>query len=128
MDERLYRGIREFNEGRFFEAHDILEDLWHEYREPNRVFLQALIHTAVGFYHLENQNLKGARSQLTKAYAKFAPYVPEYWGIEVGSLHTSIEQCLSILAHDQDAATLGAALIERTRIQYTTGRNTSISN
>jgi predicted metal-dependent hydrolase len=35
MDERFYEGIREFNEGRYFEAHDILEDLWQGYREPD---------------------------------------------------------------------------------------------
>ena len=128
MDERLKRGIREFNEGRFFEAHDILEDLWQGYREPNRVFLQALIQTAVGFYHLENKNLKGARSQLSKAYAKFGPYLPEYWGIAVGSLHSSLGECLRVLESNHEAPERGAEILKRIRIQFSTGRNTSISN
>ena len=57
MDERLRLGIREFNEGRYFEARDILEDFWQDYREPDRVLLQTLIHAAVGFCHLD----KGTR-------------------------------------------------------------------
>lgn len=42
MDELVFRGIREFNEGKFFEAHDSFEEIWQGYRDPDREFLQAL--------------------------------------------------------------------------------------
>ena len=60
MDERFYRGLEEFNGERFFEAHEVLEDLWHEYREADRIFIQGLIQIAAAFYHLQSRNLKGA--------------------------------------------------------------------
>ncbi|HAL57855.1 MAG TPA: DUF309 domain-containing protein [Bacteroidetes bacterium] len=97
MDEQFQRGIREFNGRRFFEAHDILEDLWHGYRGDDRRFLQGLIQVAVGYYHFENRNLKGARSQLTKACAKIESYGPEHRGIRLLEFLRCIHQCLDAL-------------------------------
>ena len=121
MDERFYEGIREFNQGRYFEAHDILEDLWQGYREPDRVFLQALIHSAVGLYHLENDNIKGARSQLSKACSKIEPYRPEYWGISVEILYESLKDRLKILEASERSGEKSTEFPERPRIQLTSG-------
>ncbi|MEX0736237.1 MAG: DUF309 domain-containing protein [Bacteroidota bacterium] len=94
MDERFHQGIREFNRRFFFEAHDILEDLWHEYREDDRLFLQGLIQVAVGCYHLESGNWKGANSQFSKAIAKITPYEPIHQGLVVDELLRDIRRCL----------------------------------
>ncbi len=126
MDERFYEGIREFNEGRFFEAHDILEDLWHGYREPDRVFLQALIHSAVGFYHLENDNFKGAWSQFSKACLKIEPYRPEYWGVKVELLYASLKDQLKILEAIDRVGKREIEFPERPRIQLTSGNYLTI--
>ncbi len=83
MDERLYRGIEEFNVGCYFEAHEVLEDLWHEYRETDRTFLQGLIQLSAGFYHFQCANMKGATSQLTKGIKKLEPYKPQHFGIDI---------------------------------------------
>ncbi len=127
MDERLFRGIREFNEGRYFEAHDILEDLWQGYREPDRVFLQALIQTAVGFYHLENDNLKGARSQLGKACVKLEAFLPLYWGLSVDLLYASLKDHLTILEASDRGGDKSSRIPERPRIQFSAGGNSTIS-
>ena len=66
MDELFFRGIREFNEGKFFEAHDSFEEIWQGYREPDREFLQGLIQAAVGLYHLEHRNLRGHEASSQK--------------------------------------------------------------
>ncbi|HTY36663.1 MAG TPA: DUF309 domain-containing protein [Bacteroidota bacterium] len=119
MDERFYEGIREFNAGRYFEAHDILEDLWHGYRDPDRVFLQALIHSAVGLYHLENDNPKGARSQLTKACLKMAPYGDAYWGVNVRLLYDSLKDQLLILEGVERSGGTSVESPERPEIRFT---------
>jgi len=95
-DERFHRGIREFNERRFFEAHDVLEDFWHEYRETDRIFIQGLIQVAVGFYHFENGNYKGSCSQFTKAITKLEPYLPHHHGIETQRFLTSVKEWLGV--------------------------------
>ncbi len=127
MDARFYEGIREFNEGRYFEAHDILEDIWQGYREPDRIFLQALIHSAVGLYHLENENLKGARSQLSKACLKIEPYRPEYWGISVDILCASLKDLLRIIEAPERSGEKSSEFPERPRIKLTSGDYLTIS-
>jgi hypothetical protein len=117
MDERLDLGIREFNEGRYFEAHDILEDFWQEYREPDRVLLQALIHAAVGFYHLENGNLKGCRSQFSKACAKIGAYLPEYWDLLLEPLYASMKTHMDLIDERGHANAESLDLPVRPRIQ-----------
>jgi len=48
MDPLLHRGIELFNDAKFFECHEVLEEAWTPERGPRRLFLQALIHVAVG--------------------------------------------------------------------------------
>ena len=85
-DERLERGVRLFNAGRFFECHEVLEEAWQPERGPRRLFLQSLIHVAVALYHLERGNPEGAARQLRKALRKLAPYLPGCEGIDTARL------------------------------------------
>ncbi|HTP79794.1 MAG TPA: DUF309 domain-containing protein [Bacteroidota bacterium] len=86
MDGRFWTGISEFNAGRFFEEHEVLEDLWHEYRETDRTFLQGLIQLSAGFYHAQCRNLRGAESQLSKAIAKLEVYGPLHASVQLSGL------------------------------------------
>ncbi len=87
MDELLKRGIRLFNNRKFFQCHEVLEEVWTTEVGPRRLFLQALIHLAVGFYHCERGNPAGARSQLQKGLRKLALYLPACEGIDTARLH-----------------------------------------
>ena len=118
MDERFHQGIREFNERRFFEAHDVLEDFWHEYREADRTFLQGLIQVAVGFYHLENGNYKGSRSQFTKAIAKLQDYLPDHHGIETQHFLAHVKQWLSTVEQLEQGATVAVDYNNFPSIEY----------
>jgi len=90
-------GIKRFNEKDFFEAHEILEDLWHEYRESDRTYLQALIQVSAGLYHADAGNLRGARSQLSKALQKLTAYPVMYKGVDVESLVRDVGTCLTTI-------------------------------
>jgi hypothetical protein len=95
MDDRFYKGIEEFNSGRYFEAHEVLEDLWHEYRETDRTFIQGLIQISAGFYHFQCENWKGAASQLLKGIKKLEPFRPVHLGVELTGFLVEIQQCLN---------------------------------
>ena len=112
MDERFYKGIEEFNAGRFFEAHEVLEDLWHEYRETDRTFIQGLIQVSAGFYHFQCANWKGAASQLTKGIGKLVPYQPEHQGIGVSDFLNLIKPCLQTAADLKTAKTTDSKSIK----------------
>lgn len=87
MDELLQRGIQLFNRHEFFQCHEVLEEAWMPERGPRRLFLQALIHFAVGFYHCERANPVGAGHQLRKGLKKLAAYLPSCEGIDTARLH-----------------------------------------
>lgn len=88
------RGIEEFNRQEFFEAHDTWEELWMDTRGNRRLFYQGLIQTAVGFYHLCNENYKGACSQLSRAVTKLETYPPVFEGIRTMQLVDRLKVCL----------------------------------
>ena len=83
------KGVTAIRAGEFYLAHDLWEDAWHGYRPSDRLFLQGLIHIAVGSYHVQCQNARGAQSQLGKAILKMRPYGPTHWGIDVNRILTA---------------------------------------
>jgi predicted metal-dependent hydrolase len=80
------RGIDEFNRREFFECHDTWEHIWQETTGADKLFLQGIIHAAVGLYHFTNGRWKGAKSQLQKCTTKLAAYHPTYRGVDVALL------------------------------------------
>ncbi len=87
MEKLLEAGIALFNRQEFFRCHEVLEELWTPERGPRRLFLQSLIHIAVGFYHWQRGNPAGASRQLRKALGKLEPYLPACEGIDTARLY-----------------------------------------
>jgi uncharacterized protein len=124
MDERFYRGLEEFNGQRYFEAHEVLEDLWHEYRDADRIFIQGLIQIAAAFYHLQSRNLKGALSQFNKGSEKLTHFLPAYKDVSVAKLLDDVRENLQRI---QQTANVRFDSITYPRIQYTRVANSSNS-
>lgn len=61
-----------FAAGLYFEVHEVLEPHWMRAAEPARQALQGLIQVAVGYQHLANGNLGGARALLHDGAAKLS--------------------------------------------------------
>jgi predicted metal-dependent hydrolase len=97
MDERVLRGIHLFNAGEYFECHEVLEEVWTPERGARRIFLQALIHVAVGFYHSSRGNSAGATRQLRKALRKLAASLPWAEGIDTDRLDREVRAVLARL-------------------------------
>lgn len=92
------RGIELFNRWEFFQCHEALEEIWTPERGPHRLFLQALIHFAVGFYHCQRHNQRGAERQLRKGLRKMAAYRPEFEGVETEKLCEEVSRRLEAIA------------------------------
>jgi hypothetical protein len=86
LDPLLRKGIDLFNSGEYFACHEVLEEAWTPERGPRRLFLQSVIHVAVGFYHLERGNQVGATRQLRKALRKLRAYLPSWEGLDTARL------------------------------------------
>ena len=83
------KGIEAFNNRQFYDAHEYWEELWLEYKLNDPDFIQGLIQLAVSYFHLFNQNLKGARSMIKKCMKKIDPFQTSR-GIDVIELKSKI--------------------------------------
>jgi predicted metal-dependent hydrolase len=72
QDGEFERGLDLFNRGHFFDAHEVLEDVWRALPRDRtsgrrlRLHMQGLIQLAVAFHHESTGNLVGARSVLER--------------------------------------------------------------
>ncbi len=87
MDPRLQHGIELFNRREFFVCHEVLEEIWTPERGARRLFLQAVIHFAVAFYHDQRGNPLGASRQLRKGLRKLDAFRPACEGIDTAQLY-----------------------------------------
>ena len=64
-----------FNQGFFYEAHDVLEELWLANRQsPNHSFYKGLIQLAGAFVHLQKNRLRPAAALFKLAQANMQKY------------------------------------------------------
>jgi uncharacterized protein len=86
------RGLALFNRREFFEAHEVLEDVWRAAPEPERKFLQGLIQVAVAFHHRSCGNLVGFRSVLARACRNLSTYPALYQRVNLTALLSNLEE------------------------------------
>ena len=94
----LERGLALIRDGRFFEAHEALEDAWRGAAPQERDFFQGLVHVAVAWYQAGRANRVGCERQLAKALRRLAPYAPEHRGVDVAALLARVEECAGTVA------------------------------
>ena len=84
------RGVELFNRTEFFEAHEVLEDVWRAAPTGDKKFLQGIIQVAVALYHHGNGNSIGARSVLRRAFRNLSRYPEGFGGLHLAELLHSI--------------------------------------
>jgi predicted metal-dependent hydrolase len=71
--EEMDRGLDLFNRAHFFDAHEVLEDVWRSIPRDRpsaghlRLHVQGMVQLAVAFHHQSKGNQVGARSVLERA-------------------------------------------------------------
>jgi uncharacterized protein len=86
LPPEFWVGVKQFNQQEFYACHDTLEALWMEAMEPERTFYQGILQIAVGFYHLGNQNRRGAIILLGEGMNRLRRYQPEFAELDVEKL------------------------------------------
>ena len=59
MEAAFKRGLEEIRAGRYFEAHEELEEAWRAASPEERDFYQGLVHVAVAWYQAGRGNRVG---------------------------------------------------------------------
>ena len=87
----LVEAISLFNRRYYWEAHEVLEELWLEVRGPERLFYQGIIQAAAAFYHVLNANPRGVLKLAQDSQDKLKKYFPSYESIPLKELFDNLE-------------------------------------
>jgi hypothetical protein len=115
LDPRYQGYFACFNAQQYYEAHDVLEDLWLERRDEHHHFFKGLIQFAGAFVHLQKQyvhpthpkhgrRLRPAVRLFQLAAKNLAPFAPRHLQLDVAAI---LRLC------DQRSAEIVAAEYER---------------
>lgn len=97
LPQAVREGIALFNQGQYFEAHEILELAWRAEREPVRELYRGILQVGVAYYHLQHDNYRGAVKMLQRADGWLAPFSDRCCGIDLGRLRLSYRRVLDVL-------------------------------
>ena len=97
VDEALQTGVRLWGAHRFFEAHECLEDVWHQAGEPDREFWKGVIQVAVGCVHHQRGNADGCVTLLRRAADYLDPYPAEHHGIDTARLRDDARSMAAVI-------------------------------
>lgn len=90
-----------FNTGRFYEAHDVLEELWLPVRrDADGAFYKGLIQLAGAFVHVQKERYAPAIALLRRARFHLEPYPAQHHGLNVPEVLEFIDQWLGRLGQD----------------------------
>jgi pSer/pThr/pTyr-binding forkhead associated (FHA) protein len=99
-------GIEHFNAGRYYEAHELWEEMWVRAAGEEKLFLQMLIQAAVALHHYDRGNLRGARNLYRTVTDKLARYSHSFLGIDLAGFAATFTRCLSSLNNENEETTL----------------------
>ena len=103
--ERLFReGIELFNQGRFYESHEVWEEIWRSTAPEPKDLFQGLIQVAAALHQFSLERRDAPRRTLAKARQRLEPYAPTALGLDLAHLLQQVEAWLAWLEHRQGDA------------------------
>lgn len=91
LDARYLGYFECFNRELFYEAHEVLEDLWLPCRQsPNGNFYKGLIQLAGAFVHLQKNRLRPSATLFKLAQANLEQYPPRHESLNLAAVQLLI--------------------------------------
>ena len=90
-------GVRLFNQGHFFETHEVWEEVWKAAAAEERDFYQGMVHLTVALYQARRANWRAAHSQLRRAAKRLARFEALHRNLDVRRLRMAIAEAVAQL-------------------------------
>jgi predicted metal-dependent hydrolase len=105
VDPRFKKGLKLFNEGNFFECHDVIEELWLETPpdDPHRNLYKGVIQAAAAIYQFKRGILSGAMGLYKSSTGYLSRYLPSALGLDVQRFIQEMDFCFSTLTSGKKA-------------------------
>ncbi len=91
-------GIALFNAGKYFEAHEALENAWRAEPGPLRELYQAILQVAVTYLHLQRGNYSGALKVAARCQARLDQWPAACCGLDLENLRRNLATVLAAAA------------------------------
>ena len=88
-------GLRLFNKGEYFEAHEELETAWKEEAGPIRRLYQGILQAAVTYLHIQRGNFEGAVKMYGRSMRWLRNWPEVCCGVNVANLRTDMQQVVA---------------------------------
>jgi uncharacterized protein len=95
------RGIELFNDGQFFECHEVLEEIWMKAEGAERELFHALIQSAAALHHVQRGNLKGALNVYRRARGKLDTLPRNFLRLDTRNFAESLDRFFGVIADSQ---------------------------
>ncbi|MEA2625121.1 MAG: uncharacterized protein QOD06_1166 [Candidatus Binatota bacterium] len=95
VDDRFFAAVEQFNQGSFFEAHEIFEELWSEEVGDRRRVLQVLVQAAVGYHKQQIGVPNGARKLFNAALRNLSDLPLDDFAIDLARLRDQLRADLA---------------------------------
>jgi uncharacterized protein len=99
VDARFLKGLSLFNEGEYYECHEVIEELWLETpsEDPFRNLYKGVIQAAAAIYQFDRGILTGARGLYATCIPYLEAYLPVSMGLNVKKLVDELKDSFSVL-------------------------------
>ncbi|HSB10901.1 MAG TPA: DUF309 domain-containing protein [Blastocatellia bacterium] len=97
-------GIDHFNAGRYFDAHEVWEEIWLRSSGDTKVFYQMLIQAAVGLHHHQRGNPRGARAMHANVVEKLGRLPAMFMSLDLADFSQQFRSFLAALIEDNNEA------------------------
>lgn len=86
LHNNAVRGIRLFNQRKFFDAHEELEIAWRDEQSELRDLYRGILQVGVAYYHIQRKNYSGALKLLQRSQKWLKPFPNQVHGINLKKL------------------------------------------
>ena len=110
-------GIWLLNSSHFFEAHEVLEDIWRPMprKSSERVVMQGLVQIAVALHHQSVGNRTGALSVMRRAARNVSHAAENAFGVRMNLLRPALAEWIAALEKNQTPVTPKIVFVERSK-------------
>ena len=88
---KAVEGIQLFNQGRYWDAHEALEEAWIDETGPARQLYKGILQAGVMYLQIERKNFIGMAKMYERAKGWLAPWPDQCKGVNVKKLRGDIE-------------------------------------
>lgn len=90
--ENYLEGVRLFNAGEYWHAHERWETCWRASVEPEATFYKGMIQAAAALVHWKKGNLRGLRRNWEKSRPRLVALAPRMHGLDLGALIAAMDR------------------------------------